>query len=91
MEDDKKKHQKEENCSHVNEPLDGGLAYSSGSAFEEEPLYDFAGRDFGLPTTLEEVKAELKEADRELNKPEAWTTLSSFISDFKQSHISWLK
>ena len=52
---------------------------------DKKALYDFNGKDFGLPTTLEEVKVELKEADREFNKPEAWTTLSSFISDFKQS------
>ena len=91
MEEDNKKHLKEESHSCVNEPSEGALAYSSATVYEEEPLYDFNGKDFGLPTSLEEVKAELKEADRELNKPEMWSSLSGFISDFKQSHSSWLK
>jgi hypothetical protein len=91
MEENKKKQLENESHSRVNEPLEGAVAYSSGVAHAEEPLYDFNGKDFGLPTTLEEVKAELKEADRELKTPEAWTTLSSFLTDFKQSHSSWLK
>ena len=91
MEEDKKKHLEEDPSRRVSEPLEGALAYSPAEVYEEEPRYDFDGRNFDLPMTLDEVKAELKEADRELNKPEAWTTLSSFISDFKQSHSSWLK
>ena len=41
--------------------------------------------------TVEEVKAELMDAERELDNPSAWTPLSEFISDFKQSHQSWLQ
>lgn len=51
----------------------------------------FPGQDFGLPRTVEEVKAELMDAERELDNPSAWTPLSEFISDFKQSHQSWLQ
>ena len=92
MEKDKKKNQKEEPQGHiVSEPMEGALDYSQANVYEDEPLYDFNGKDFDLPITLDEVKAELKEADRELNKPEMWTSLSCFISDFKQSHSSWLK
>ena len=92
MEEDKKKHLEEEPQGHIaSEPLEGALAYSRADVYEEEPRYDFEGKDFDLPITLDEVKAELKEADRELNKPEMWTSLSGFISDFKQSHSAWLK
>ena len=51
----------------------------------------FPGQDFGLPRTVEEVKAELMDAERELDNPSACTPLSEFISDFKQSHQSWLQ
>jgi hypothetical protein len=51
----------------------------------------FPGQDFGLPRTVDEVKAELMDAERELDTPSAWTPLSEFISDFKQSHQSWLQ
>jgi hypothetical protein len=51
----------------------------------------FPGQDFGLPRTIEEVKAELTEAEQEVNNPSAWTPLSEFISEFKQSHQSWLQ
>ncbi len=51
----------------------------------------FPGQDFGLPCTVDEVKAELMDAERELDTPSAWTPLSEFISDFKQSHQSWLQ
>ena len=92
MEEDNKKHLEEKQHDHiVSEPLEGAFAYSQANVYEEEPRYDFDGKDFDLPITSDEVKAELKEADRELNKPEMWTSLSCFISDFKQSHSSWLK
>ena len=51
----------------------------------------FPGQDFGLPRTVAEVKAELIEAEREMDNPSAGTPLSEFISDFKQSHLLWLK
>lgn len=51
----------------------------------------FPGQDFGLPCTADEVKAELMEAEREQDNHSAWTPLSEFISDFKQSHQSWLQ
>ena len=51
----------------------------------------FPGQDFDLPHTVEEVKAELMEAEQEVNNPSAWTPLSEFISEFKQSHQSWLQ
>ena len=51
----------------------------------------FPGQDFDLPRTIEEVKAELTEAEREVDNPSAWTPLSDFISEFKQSHQSWLQ
>ena len=92
MEEDQKKHLEEELHGHiVSEPQEGVFAYSRADVYEDEPRYDFEGKDFDLPITSDEVKAELKEADRELNKPEMWTSLSCFISDFKQSHSSWLK
>lgn len=91
MKEDKKKRLKEETPNRVSEPIDGALAYTSMEVYEEEPCYDFKGRDFDLPVTLDEVRAELREADQELNKPEMWTSLSGFLSDFKQSHSSWLK
>lgn len=91
MEEEKKKRLEDGVPSRVSEPLEGVLAYSPIEVYEEEPRYDFNGKDFELPVTLDEVKAELKEADRELNKPEMWTSLTGFLSDFKQSHSSWLK
>lgn len=91
MEEDQKKQLEEGASFRVSESLDGALAYSPTEFLEDEPRYDFSGKDFGLPVTLDEVKAELKEADRELNKPEMWTSLSGFLSDFKQSHSAWLK
>ena len=91
MEEEKKKSLKEEISNRASEPLEGALAYSPTEVYEEDPRYDFDGRSFDLPKTLDEVKAELKEADRELNKPEMWTSFSGFIADFKQSHSSWLK
>ena len=91
MEEDKKKRLEEDTSHRVSEPLEGALAYSPAEVYEEERRYDFDGRNFDLPMTLDEVKAELKEADRELDKPEMWTSLSGFIADFKHSHSSWLK
>ena len=91
MKKDKNKHLKEDASRRVSEPIEGALAYTPKEVYEEEPRYDFNGRDFELPVTLDEVKAELIEADREQNKPEMWTSLSGFLSDFKQSHSSWLK
>jgi len=51
----------------------------------------FHGEDFGLPRTIEEVKAELIDAEREVENPSAWTPLGEFLSEFKQSHQSWLQ
>ena len=91
MEEDKKKRLEEDTSCRVSEPFEGALAYTPTGVLDEETRYDFNGKDFDLPITLDEVKVELKEADRELNKPEMWTSLNSFLSDFKQSHSSWLK
>lgn len=88
MEEDIRKSLEEGVSCRVNEPLEGALAYTQTEVLEEEARYDFNGKDFDLPITLDEVKAALKEADRELNKPEMWTSLNSFLSDFKQSHSS---
>ena len=49
----------------------------------------FPGQDFDLPRTIEEVKSDLMEAERDADNPSAWTPLSEFISEFKQSHHSW--
>ena len=45
----------------------------------------------GLPRSIDEITTELKEAERELSDQSKWSTLSGFLSDFKQEHASWLK
>ena len=47
--------------------------------------------ELGLPRSLDDIEAELKEAERELSDGSKWTPLCDFISDFKQKHASWLK
>ena len=47
--------------------------------------------ELGLPRSLDDINAELKEAERELSDGSKWTPLCDFISDFKQEHASWLK
>ena len=70
-------------CLTANEPA---LAYSTESMVEEENIdYDFGNHDFGLPHTLEEVKAELKEAEAEWDDPTQWCTSNDMWAQIKQT------
>ena len=82
--------EEEENGLKVGEPAVGSFAYAP-SAVTEEPDYDFGMRDLGLPRSLDDVCAEIHEAERELSDLSKWSPLGDFISEFKQEHASWLK
>lgn len=53
--------------------------------------YQFIGKDFGLPKTIEEVNIELEAAEKVLETPSAWSSLGSFVSEFRQEHETWLR
>ena len=53
--------------------------------------FGLGSRDFGLPRTIEEVEAELIEAEKELGDSSQWESLHDFMSEFKQEHDVWLK
>ena len=82
--------EEEEKGLMTGEPTVGSIPYAS-TATMSEPGYDFGMKDLGLPRTLDDVSAELREAERELSDQAKWSSLSDFLSDFKQEHASWLK
>ena len=82
--------EEEDGVGMANEPAVSSYAYSSQPTLDE-PNYDFGMKDLGLPRSIDEITTELKEAERELSDQSKWSTLSGFLSDFKQGHASWLK
>lgn len=82
--------EEEENGLMAGEPAVGSVAYASTSTMSE-PDYDFGMKDLGLPRSMDDISVELKEAERELSDQTKWSSLSDFLSDFKQEHVSWLK
>lgn len=82
--------EEEEGAMTACEPAAGALAYEQMPVVDD-PIFDFDGLDLGLPRTMDEVESELREAERELKDSSKWTSLNSFISDFKQEHATWLK
>lgn len=47
--------------------------------------YDFRGYDFGMPRTLEELEADLEQAEREMGDPDKWCTSEQMWADIKQT------
>lgn len=82
--------EEEKNGLKAGEPAVGSYAYASMVTMSE-PDYDLGSKDLGLPRSLDDVSLELREAERELNDQTKWSSLSEFLSDFKQEHASWLK
>lgn len=80
----------EEKGLKAGEPAVGSCTYAPVVSMDE-PDYVFGWKDLGLPRSIDEVSAELKEAERELSDQTKWSPLSDFISDFKQEHASWFK
>ena len=46
--------------------------------------YNFCYKDFGYPHTLEEVKADIAEAESEYNDPEKWITSEQLWAEIRQ-------
>jgi hypothetical protein len=43
------------------------------------------------PQSVDELKADLKRAERDMKAAEEWDTLDNFLSAFKQSHTEWFR
>ena len=86
MNEDKKYPQIDEengSCVTANE---SALACATESVVEEDDIdYNFGDHDFGLPHTLEEVKAELREADDVWDNPNEWNTSEEMWAEIKQT------
>ena len=67
----------------ANEPV---LACATESMVEEDGIdYNLGNHDFGLPHTLEEVKAELREADAVWDDATQWSTSEDMWAEIKQT------
>lgn len=86
MDDEKKYPQIEEedgSCLSVNEPA---LAYPTESMVETGDIDNNLGyHDFGLPHTVEEVKAELRDAEAAWDVPLQWSTSEEMWADIKKT------
>ena len=47
--------------------------------------YELHGHDFGMPHTIIELKAELEEADREMDDPDKWCTSEQMWAEIRQA------
>ena len=43
------------------------------------------------PKSVQELYADIAAAEREMNEPAQWTTLGSFLTDFRKTHSAWFK
>lgn len=43
------------------------------------------------PQSLEELREDLDNVERELKDPNQWDTLKNFMTHFKQTHSAWFK
>ena len=67
----------------ANEPV---LARTTELMVEEDDIdYSLGNHDFGLPHTVEEVKAELREAEAAWNDPNEWNTSEEMWAEIKQT------
>lgn len=86
MNEDKKYPQINEedgSCLTANEPV---LACATESKVEEDDIdYNLGNHDFELPHTVEEVKAELREAEAAWNEPNEWSTSEEMWAEIKQT------
>lgn len=85
MNEDKKYPQIDEENGSCMPANDSTLAYTAESVVEEVIDCDFGDHDFGLPHTLEEVKAELREADAAWDDPNEWSTSEDMWAEIKQT------
>ncbi len=70
-------------CMTASEP---SLAYASGSMAEEDDIdYNLGNHDFGLPRTLDDVKAELREVDAAWDDDSQWCTSEEMWAEIKQT------
>ena len=69
-------------CLAANDPA---LAYATEAIVEDDIDYNFGDHDFGLPHTLDEVKAELREADAVWDDPNQWSTSEEMWAEIKQA------
>ena len=47
--------------------------------------YELQNHNFGMPCTLQELKAELEEAEREMEDPDKWCTSEQMWANIRQS------
>ena len=47
--------------------------------------YELRGHDFGLPHTILELKAELEEAESEMDDPDKWCSSEQVWADIRQT------
>ena len=47
--------------------------------------YELRGHDFGLPRTILELKAELEEAENEMDDPDKWCSSEEVWADIRQT------
>lgn len=59
------------------------MDYSLCTADEKD--YELRGHDFGLPRTILELKAELEEAENEMDDPDKWCSSEEVWADIRQT------
>ena len=69
-------------CMGASEPA---VRLADSHEVEEDDIdYNFGSHDFGNPHTLEELKAELTEAESHRDDPDYWITSEQVWADIKQ-------
>ena len=70
-------------CLTVNEPV---IAYATEPITQANDIdYNLGFHDFGLPHTLEEVKAELREAEAVWDDSTQWCTSEEMWAEIKHA------
>ena len=59
------------------------MDYSLCTADEKD--YEPRGHDFGLPRTILELKAELENAENEMNDPDKWCSSEEVWADIRRT------
>ena len=67
------------------------LACATDAIVEEDDIdCNLGDHDFGLPKTLEEVKAELRKADAAWDDPNQWSTSEEMWAEIKLKYFGSL-
>ena len=90
MKENKHLHNEEEQGLDVAAEPAVALDYSPIDLVDDTD-YELCGHDFGLPHTISELKAELEEAEREMDDPDKWCTSEQMWAEIKQIAIQQMQ